>query len=129
MSSQVATLRGILEQRFPGAVPVVDRTAPGVATGLAPLDGILPGQGLPRGRLSVWEPGIGAGAVLRATCAAALERGERAAWVDTRGTASSEIAWSGIALVRPESEHDALACTEELVRSGDLDEALIALLT
>ena len=116
--SQVAALRGVIEQRFPGSVPSVYQTTPGAPTGLVALDAVLPNGGLPRGRLCSWEPGVGAGAVLRAACAAALERGERAAWIDGAGTASGEIPWSGVALVRPESPLEALVCAEELVRSG-----------
>lgn len=116
--SQVAALREVIEQRFPSAVPSVYQTTPGVATGLRTLDAMLPNEGLPRGRLCSWEPGVGAGAVLRAACGATLERGERAAWIDAAGTASGEIPWSGAALVRPESPVAALVCAEELVRSG-----------
>lgn len=116
--SQVTALRGIIEQRFPGAVPSVYQTTPGVPTGLMALDAALPNGGLPRGRMCVWEPGVGAGAVLRAACATALGRGERAAWIDAARTASGEIPWTGTALVRPETPTDALLCAEELVRSG-----------
>lgn len=116
--SQVAALREVIQQRFPSAVPSVYQTTPGVPTGLLTLDAALPNGGLPRGRLCVWEPGVGAGAVLRAACAAALERGERSAWIDAAGTASGEIPWSGAALVRPETPREALVCAEELVRSG-----------
>lgn len=118
MSTQVATLREVLEQRFPGSVPSVYQTAPGVATGVAALDAILPGAGLPRGRISVWEPGVGCGAVMRSACRAALARGERAAWIDAAGTASGELPWTGVALVRPAEPREALVCAEELVRSG-----------
>ncbi|HEX2093190.1 MAG TPA: hypothetical protein VHG28_12345, partial [Longimicrobiaceae bacterium] len=68
MASQLSTLRELLEQRFPGAVPVTHRTAGGVATGIAELDRVLPGGGFPRGRLSAWAPGGGATAVLRSAC-------------------------------------------------------------
>lgn len=116
--SQVTALREVIEQRFPGAVPSVYQTTSGVPTGVAALDAALPSGGLPRGRLCVWQPGVGAGAVLRAACAAALARGERAAWIDAARTASGEIPWSGVALVRPETPREALICAEELVRSG-----------
>ncbi|HEX6925793.1 MAG TPA: hypothetical protein VF167_10185 [Longimicrobiaceae bacterium] len=116
--SQVAALRGVIEQRFPSAVPSVYQTTPGVPTGLATLDAALPNGGLPRGRLCVWEPGVGAGAVLRRACAAARERGERAAWIDALGTVSGEIPHTGAVLVRPENPISALVCAEELVRSG-----------
>lgn len=125
MSAQVTALREVLEQRFPGAAPAVYQTTPGVSTGMAAIDAILPNGSLPRGRLCNWEAGIGAGAILRSACAAALARGERAAWIDAAGTVSSEVPWTGAALVRPKTAADALLCAEELTRSGGF--ALIVL--
>ncbi len=118
MASSVSALRELLEQRFPDALPVTHRTAGGVTTGIAALDRALPGGGLPRGRLVAWTPGGGATAVLRSACRAALERGERAAWVDGAGVACGD-GWRGeAALFRPAGAREALACAEELVRSG-----------
>jgi hypothetical protein len=125
MSAQVAALRRTLEERFPAAVPVAFRTAQALGTGWAELDGALPGGGLPRGRLSVWA-GTGATAVLRGACAAALARGERAAWVDAARTTSGEAEWGGIALVRPARPADALLCAEELLRSGGFAVVVLA---
>ena len=118
MPTKVAGLRELLERRFPDSVPVTQRTAGAIATGIGALDRALPGQGLPRGRLVVWKPGGGATAVLRAACQATVERGERAAWVDGRGVVSGPF-WRGeAALFRPNGELEALECAEELVRSG-----------
>jgi hypothetical protein len=78
---------------------------------------MLPGGGLSRGRVTLWRPGGGATAILRSACRAALERGERAAWVDGSGT-SVELSGSGPLLVRPHSEVEALVCAEELLRCG-----------
>src|SRR5687768_2684353 len=114
----LAELRAALEARFPNAVPLPERTVPQVATGIAGLDRILPGGGLPRGRLSVWMPGIGGGAVLRSACMRAVERGERAAWIDGVGRESPGVSWSGVLVARPRTEQQALECTEELLRSG-----------
>ncbi len=124
MSVQVAALRRTLEERFPGAVPVAFRTAQAVATGWDALDAALPGGGLPRGRLSVWS-GPGATAVLRGVCAAALARGERAAWVDAARTTSGEAEWGGISLVRAEGA-SALLCAEELLRCGGFGVVVLA---
>src|SRR5688572_17519676 len=55
-AAEVIALREALEQRFPNAKPLVFRTAGAVSTGLAALDAMLPGGGLPRGRLSLWQP-------------------------------------------------------------------------
>ncbi len=124
MSAQVAALRRTLEERFPGAVPVAFRTAQAMATGWSALDAALPGGGLPRGRLSVWS-GTGATAVLRGVCAAALARGERAAWVDAACTTSGEAEWGGISLVRSHGA-SALLCAEELLRCGGFGVVVLA---
>ena len=139
MSTQVLELRRILEERWPDAQPLRHATAAGLPTGVAALDRILPGGGLPRGRLSVWTPaGAGAGAeggawalgglgppgataVLRSACMVAVERGERAAWVDGAGVVLGDAWPRGPLLLRlPGSagELEALVCAEELVRSG-----------
>ena len=116
--ASIAELRRAIEARFPNAVPLPERTVPQVATGIGGLDRILPGGGLPRGRLSVWMPGIGAGAVLRSACMRAVEEGERAAWVDGIGRESPGVQWGSVLMARPRTEQQALECTEELLRSG-----------
>ncbi len=126
MATNVAELKEVLARRFPGAVPVTYGTAGAVATGVAALDRVLPGGGLPRGRLSVWVPGGGATAVLQGACAVVGERGERAAWVDGAGSLMclpggdrGEVAVGTPPLVlRPRDGRAALACAEELLRSG-----------
>jgi hypothetical protein len=111
-------LRQALERRFPDALPLGRGTAAAVATGLGPLDRILPGGGLARGRLTSWRPGGGATAILRSACDAATERGERSAWIDGAGIQSAEGWRSGPVLVRPTGELAALESAEELLRSG-----------
>ncbi|HEX9106214.1 MAG TPA: hypothetical protein VF832_03280 [Longimicrobiales bacterium] len=143
MSTQVLELRKILEERWPDAQPLRHATVAGVPTGIASLDRILPGGGLPRGRLSVWTPerrdaeeglsvrslpGLGAPgatAVLRSACQAAVARGERAAWVDGAGVVLGDAWPRGPILLRSTApgagamdELEALVCAEELVRSG-----------
>jgi hypothetical protein len=118
MSSAAPLLRSLLEQRFPDATPVTHRTAEPVETGIDALDGILPGGGLPRGRLSVWMPKGGATAVLRAACEATVATGERAAWIDAMGTIAGEFWSDGPVLVRPSSRVNSLRCAEELLRCG-----------
>lgn len=116
--AEVLALRQTLQQRFPNAQPVVYRTAGAVATGLSALDALLPGRGLPRGRLVLWSPGGGATAVLRAASASVIAAGERTAWIDA-GQLVQGDGWSrGALLVRPASEADALVCAEELLRCG-----------
>ena len=116
--SALPQLRSLLEQRFPDATPVTHRTAEPVTTGVQPLDAILPGGGLPRGRLSVWLPRGGATAILRAACHTTVANGERAAWIDALGTITGEFWEEGPVLVRPASRLDSLRCAEELLRCG-----------
>jgi hypothetical protein len=116
--SALPQLRSLLEQRFPDATPVTHRTAEPVATGVEQLDGILPGGGLPRGRLSVWLPRGGATSVLRAACHTTVANGERAAWIDALGTIAGEFWEEGPVLVRPANRLNSLRCAEELLRCG-----------
>lgn len=124
MATSVVELKEVLARRFPGAVPVTYGTVGAVATGVAALDAVLPGGGLPRGRLTVWEPGGGATAVLQGACGAVVERGERAAWVDgarmLTGRPGASAGGNGPAplVLRPEGGRAALECAEELLRSG-----------
>lgn len=117
LPAEVLELRRQLEQRFPDAQPVRYGTTGAVGTGLAALDAALPAGGLPRGRLTLWQPGGGVTAVLRSAATAAMAAGERAAWVDGRGYAAGASWRNGPVLFRPEGEHVA-ACAEELLRSG-----------
>jgi hypothetical protein len=115
---QLRELRRLLVERAPDAVPVTHRTALPVPTGIGALDAILPGGGLPRGRLTVWMPSGGSTAVLRASCHAAVAAGERAAWVDGAGTVIGASWQEGPLLVRPKSRKGALQSAAELLRSG-----------
>lgn len=116
--AQVLELKEALAQRFPNAQPIAYRTVGAVATGLCTLDNFLPGNGLPRGRLSLWTPGGGATAILYAAAQGVAARGERAAWVDGAGTIAGDSWKPGALLLKPEGELEALICAEELLRSG-----------
>jgi hypothetical protein len=118
MSASIAALRQLMEQRFPDTVPAVHRTTPQLPTGSAALDRVLPGGGLPRGRLAAWAPGGGAAALLRGACRAAVARGERVAWVDATGTVGGELWRREPILVRTCGGAQALGCAEELARCG-----------
>jgi hypothetical protein len=125
LPAEVMELRRQLERRFPDAQPVRLGTTGAVATGIGALDGALPAGGLPRGRVTLWQPGGGATAVLRSACAAVGVGGERAAWVESgeggrRGGVLTYAAGSGAGgalLFRPPSR-EAAWCAEELLRSG-----------
>lgn len=56
--------------------------------------------------------------MLRAACRRAVERGERAAWIDGTGRVAPDAAWDGVVLARTVAERQALECAEELLRSG-----------
>lgn len=124
VSAQLLALRQLLHQRFPNAAPLTQRLATPVPTGLSPLDRILPGGGLPRGKLTAWTPNGGATAVLLAACQMAVATGERAAWLDTSGTVGPDWErWKdGPLLIRPTEpiRRNALRCAEVLLRSGGI---------
>ncbi len=131
MSASVAALRALIQQRFPDAAPLTGgaQTSDGVATGITALDRLLPNQGLPRGRLSVWTPLGAANAILRSACHAVVLSGERAAWIDTDNTVAGTF-WSrsssSLYLVRPKSRLDAFRAADELLRSGGFSLLVLA---
>ena len=126
MSERNAALRALIQHRFPDATPVTHRTAEPVATGIEVLDEILPGRGLPRGRLTVWMPQGGASAVLRAACHTTVAAGERAVWIDGLGTVAGPFWEEGPILVRPRNRKHGLRGAEELLRSGGFALVVIA---
>jgi hypothetical protein len=107
-----------MQQRFPDALPLAEGLASAVSTGIGPLDRVLPGGGLARGRVTLWRPGGGATAVLRSACSTAAARGERAAWVDGAAQLAAEGWDARVLLVRPKDAMAALVCAEELLRCG-----------
>lgn len=117
-AAAVHELRQALQRRFPDTLPLGAGTAAAVGTGVAALDMMLPGGGLARGRLTLWQPGGGATAVLRTALEAAGRRNERSAWIDAGGVLTADFWRGGPLLVRPATEREALASTEELLRSG-----------
>lgn len=113
----VAALRELLDRRFPDATPVTQQTVRPVATGIVELDCILPRGGLPRGRITSWQPTGGATAILCSACRATAAGGERAAWIDGAGSVSSF--WEdGPLLFRPSGRIQALRAAEQLLRSA-----------
>ena len=126
MAVKNSALRELLESRFPDATPVTHRTAEPVATGISALDSILPGGGLPRGRLTVWMPEGGATAILRATAQTTVANGERAVWIDGLGTVAGSFWEEGPVLVRPRSRKEGLRASEELLRCGGFALVVVA---
>jgi hypothetical protein len=125
LSAQVQSIRELLEQRFPSAVPLPERRWV-QKTGVGPLDGALPGGGLPRGRLTSWSPTTGTTAVLRAVCRRAIAEGERAVWIDAAGTAVADGWIRGPLLVRPRSTEQALESAEGMLHSAGVAVLVIA---
>ncbi|MEN8373925.1 MAG: hypothetical protein ABFS34_00595 [Gemmatimonadota bacterium] len=119
-------LRRLLEQRFPDALPVTYGTTETVPTGIAHLDAILPSGGLPRGRLTRWQAGGGATALLRGACAHTSAHGERTAWVDGAGVIAGASWPAGPVLLRPTGEREALECAEVLLRSTGFSLVVLA---
>jgi hypothetical protein len=117
-TAALTSLRSILEQRFPDATPVTQRTSEQVASGISQLDRALPAGGFPRGRLSVWAPHGGATAILRAACYAVTAGGERAAWIDGEHMLTSNSWIEGPVLLRPTTRRAALRAAEEILRCG-----------
>jgi hypothetical protein len=116
VSASVLALRQLLHQRFPDAAPLADQ-ANAVATGLGAVDALLPGGGLPRGRLTAWVSEGGATAVLSAACLTTVARGERAVWIDAATVAGPR--WDeGPLLLRPSGVVSAFRSAEAVLRSG-----------
>ncbi len=126
MASPNAALKALLENRFPDAIPLTHGTAEPVATGIWALDAILPGGGLPRGRLTVWVPEGGATAILRAASQTTILNGERAVWIDGKGTIAGAFWEEGPILVRPRTRREGLRASEELLRCGGFALVIVA---
>ena len=111
-------LREHLARRFPDAIPLAGRREAGVATGIPDFDNLLPNNGLPRGRPTVWgTPASGATAILSAACRGTCLAGFRAAWID--GTRTLGQGWDdGPLMIRPRTPLLGLRFAELLLVSG-----------
>ena len=117
----LAALRQQLAQVIEGTKP----GTPGLATGIAALDGVLPGGGLPRGRLTelLGAPGCGKTSLVRRMVERAVCDGAWVAYVDaTRTLAPREWAslgaHEGLWMVRPRNAERGAWCADVLLRSG-----------
>jgi len=117
-AQQLRDLRAILDAKFPDATPVPHRNAASVATGIGALDAILPSGGLPRGRLSLWAPGGGATAMLRAAAVTTARAGERVLWIDGAGTVTGAWWPAEVLLLKPAGRVEALRGAEQVLRAG-----------
>src|SRR5258708_30440597 len=125
-SDRNAAIRALIEHRFPDATPVTHGSGEPGATGIEVLDAILPGHGLPRGRLTVWMTRGGPPAVLRAACHTTVAQGERAVWIAGLGTVAGPFWEEGPILVRPRNRQHGLRGAEELLRCGGFALVVIA---
>ncbi len=98
---------------------------PGLATGLAALDAILPDHGLPRGRLTeiTGAPGSGRTTIARQLVAATLHTGWWVAYVDADRTLAPRDwaalgVYDGLWVVRPDDPARGAWCADVLLRSG-----------
>ncbi|MHB0962226.1 MAG: P-loop NTPase family protein [Gemmatimonadaceae bacterium] len=117
----IAALRQQLAEIVEGGRPAM----PGLATGMAALDAVLPGHGLPRGRLTeiTGAPGSGRTTIARQLVAATLQAGWWVAYVDAARTLAPRDwaalgAHDGLWIVRPDDSSRGAWCADVLLRSG-----------
>lgn len=98
-------------------------STPGLPTGLAALDAVLPGGGLPPGRITelLAAPGLGKTTVARALVTTTIASGRCVAWIDATRTldpktqiTDSDALW----VVRPTDSTRAPWCADLLLRTG-----------
>jgi hypothetical protein len=117
----IAALRQQLAEIVEGGRPAM----PGLATGMAALDAVLPGHGLPRGRLTeiTGAPGSGRTTIARQLVAATLQAGWWVAYVDAARTLAPRD-WAALGahdslwVVRPDDPARGAWCADVLLRSG-----------
>lgn len=121
MIVSIAALRQQLAEIVEGGRPAM----PGLATGMAALDAVLPGHGLPRGRLTeiTGAPGSGRTTIARQLVAATLQAGWWVAYVDAARTLAPRDwaalgAHDGLWVVRPDDPARGAWCADVLLRSG-----------
>jgi hypothetical protein len=130
MSLALADLR----QQLAAVIAGTPSSAPGLATGIAALDGVLPGHGIPRGRITelLAPAGLGKTTLARSLAAATLTAGHSVAWIDATRTLDprdwvavdagrADALW----VVRPSAPARASWCADLLLRAGSF--ALVVL--
>jgi hypothetical protein len=119
MSTAVAKLR----EQLAAVIAGTPSTTPGLPTGVSPLDAILPGGGIPAGRITelLAPPGLGKTTLARSLVLATLRRGGAVAWVDATRTLDPRD-WAapdeGIWMVRPPDPARGPWCADLLLRSA-----------
>jgi hypothetical protein len=98
-----------LRQQLAAVVAGTPSSTPGLPTGLAALDAILPGGGVPRGRLTelLAPAGLGKTTLARSLVAATIRGGGGVAWIDATRTldprdwAAESAVFEALWVVRP----------------------------
>lgn len=115
-----------LRQQIAAIVAGTPSTSPGLPTGFAALDAILPGGGIPAGRITelLAPPGLGKTTIARSLVATTLTAGHCAAWIDATRTLDPRD-WAGTSMdgdalwvVRPADPARASWCADLLLRTG-----------
>jgi hypothetical protein len=116
-----------LRQQLAAVVAGTPSTTPGLPTGLTALDAVLPGGGLPRGRITeILAPaGVGKTTLALSLAATTLTAGHTVAWVDAARTldprdwlATSMEGSDALWVVRPTEATRAPWCADLLLRTG-----------
>lgn len=117
-----------LRQQLAAVVAGTPSTTPGLPTGLAALDAILPGGGIPAGRITelLAPQGLGKTTIARSLVAATITAGRCVGWVDATRTldprdwVTTKTSMDGDALwvVRPADPARAPWCADLLLRTG-----------
>lgn len=116
----------LLRQQLAAVVAGTPSGTPGLPTGVRGLDAILPGGGLPRGRLTelLAPPGLGKTTLARSLVSATIRGGGGVAWIDATRTldprdwAAESAAYEALWVVRPGEPARAPWCADLLLRAG-----------
>ncbi len=116
----------LLRQQLAAVVAGTPSSTPGLPIGVSALDAILPGGGIPRGRLTelLAPAGLGKTTLARSLVAATIRGGGGVAWIDTTRTldprdwASESAAYDALWVVRPGDAARGPWCADLLLRSS-----------
>jgi len=116
----------ILRQQLAAVVAGTPSSTPGLPTGMATLDAMLPGGGVPRGRLTelLAPAGLGKTTLARSLVAATIRGGGGVAWIDATRTldprdwSADSAAYDALWVVRPGDPARGPWCADLLLRSA-----------
>ncbi len=115
-----------LRQQIAAVVAGTPSSAPGFPTGLAALDAVLPGGGIPAGRITEFlaAPGLGKTTLARSVVTTTIRSGQCVAWIDATRTldprdwVSASLEGQALWVVRPPDPARAPWCADLLLRTG-----------